>query len=145
MPQYLSRRPLVCAGCLGLLVLAGCSGGASPVHVTGKLVLPSGLKVLENDAVQVAFVPEDGGGKTGNAKVNNSDLTFESKNTVPGKYKVTLKITPSPGTKDSELRKQTFQQINTTFDVNRTKMTADVSADAEQTLTLDFVKGTAGK
>ncbi|MCS7046880.1 MAG: hypothetical protein NZO58_11035 [Gemmataceae bacterium] len=139
-----THRIVLLGSSVALLCLIGC-GGPSPVELTGKLVLPSEFKLVEDDTIELTLLSETAGTKGAHPKVNYSDLTFASKEVLPGNYKVTLSITPYPGKPESEKRRPIFEKFNKANDMKSTKITFEVTRDAKQSVTFDFVKGVAIK
>jgi len=132
-----------------LLASSGC-GGKKTVNVTGKLVLPNNVKLEKTDAVQITFVPEDPKNLAGIAKLTPPDLAFVVKNSTgkgvsTGKYKIAVKITPYAGMPESEKRALSFEPINKFFAVSKSKLSYEVTQDAEQAVTVDLIKGTVTK
>src|SRR5262245_47019204 len=106
-PLLVSRLLASCS--LTMVLLAGCSSDKK-VTVSGKLVLPPGVTLAENDSVQLIFAREDDKEKTGGAAtVNPTDLSF-STTLAPGKYKIGVTFQPYPGMKDSEARAKHLSQ-----------------------------------
>ena len=92
--------------CLGLFALSGCGGRT--VSVKGNLVVPPNVTLQDSDPVSISFQPADskeGGG--GNGVYTHADKSFvvksaDGKGLPPGKYKIAVRITPYPGSPDSE-------------------------------------------
>jgi len=123
---------------------AGCSEKSSTIN--GKLVLPAGVKLEQQDSVVVSFVPDPPAeGKNGaTAPVNAADLTFAAKGVAPGKYKVSVIVTPYPGP-DSAKRTQALQPITDRFNAQNTKLRYDVTSDSQQSITIDLAKDKVDK
>jgi hypothetical protein len=130
------------AACVGLVFFAGCS--EKTAVVSGKLVLPSNLKLVENDSVTLVFVPDGQGSKSPGAVYSIADNTFKAKDVPPGKYKITISITPYPG-KENEKRKAICDQLNSVYDGKATKLSCEITTDANQSLIIDADKGTVTK
>ena len=135
----LVRSLLVPVG-LGLLFVAGCS--ERTVNVSGKLVLPSKVKIVESDSVTVQFIPDGDKGKAAFASVSKSEQTFTVKDIVAGKYKITVSITPYP---DQKKRIPLLEPINTKYDAKSTPLRYEVTAEPNQSITIDLDKGTTSK
>jgi hypothetical protein len=147
--RYLRVSRLLLSLCVGLLLLTGCGPGKG-TPVSGKLILPPGVKTESNDSIEVVFSPEDAKMRGATAKVNSSDLTFtvdsaETKGVLPGKYKVTVKITPYMGQQGSDKRAMALEPMNKNFDLKNSKLTYEVTAGTEHKITIDLTKGTITK
>jgi hypothetical protein len=133
-----------------LLLASGCGPGQGTT-VTGKLVLPKDAVLESDDYVQISFLPEGAGGKSASGPVNATDLSFtinsaESQGVRPGKYKVSLQITPYQGKPTSVKRTQHFNDgINKQFSATTTRLSYEVTAGADNNITVDLVKGTVSK
>lgn len=141
--------PLLTAAFVCLLASSGC-GGKKVVNVTGKLILPPGIKLDKTDIVQLSFVPEDSKATAGAVKPTPPDLSFVVKDSagkgiVAGKYKVTVKFDAYPGMADSQKRNEIFKQINQNYTLLKSKLTYEVTQDPEQAVTVDLTKGTVTK
>ena len=113
--------------------------------VSGKVVLPQKTSFAEKDVVVIGFVPEAAGKGTVNPKFNGSDQSFVTSEIVPGKYKVTVQISPYPDP-ESKQRQPAIDALNKQFgQVDKTKLTYEVTNDAKQTITLDMGKGEVTK
>jgi hypothetical protein len=135
---------------LGLLVLAGC-GGKKGATITGTLVLPSNVELADNDAIKVSFVPAEQGTdlRPAVAQVSPTEKTFviygpDRHGVAPGKYLVAVKFQVYPGTLDTEAskREKAFEGLNKRYDDTHTKLTCDVTAEPQQTITIDLGAGT---
>jgi hypothetical protein len=141
-------RLLLVVTALCLLPLAGC--GTKGYTVTGKVVLPANVKMAADDSVTILFAPEDPKGTSAPAEFTPSDNTFvakgpEGKGLPPGKYKVSVQITPYPGKPESAQRATQLSGINSAYDLANTKMTYEVTKDSSQSITIDLTKGTVTK
>ena len=143
MSQAKARLPLLAFLLSCLVTTAGC--GKSAVTVTGKLVPPPGVKLVETDAVTVQFAPEDGKGPSVFAQVTPADGTFVTKEILPGKYKVAVQIQAYQGMPESEKRGAAFEPVNKTFSEQTTKATYEVTSDPQQSITIDLAKGSVTK
>jgi predicted small lipoprotein YifL len=136
------------AVCLILFALSGCGGRA--VSVKGNLVLPPNLTLQESDQVAMSFQPSDskeGGG--GMAVYTPADKSFivksaDGKGLPPGKYKVSVRIVPYPGSADSEKRAASFADLNAKY-ASGASLTYDVTDEATQNIVIDLDKGTITK
>ena len=139
------RAVLVVGTALCLLVLVGC-GGKKPVTVKGTIELPKTLnvKLAEQDVIKVGFEPETKGQEGVGATASATSRSFTAQ-VPPGKYKISVSITPYPGSEGSEKRKEQLSMLNRAFSPSNTKMTYDVTADHEQTITIDLSTGTVKK
>jgi hypothetical protein len=152
MPRNLLSRSLLGGIALTLLLLAGC-GGKKTVPLKGKLVLPQGFTVAQNDSVQIVFVPEGAAPGPGNpqpvAVYNPSDSTFvvtagKASGVPPGRYKIAVQITGYPGGADAQ-RAKVLEGINGAYDQKASKMTYEVAPEGEQSITIDLGQGTVTK
>ncbi len=148
----LPRRLLTVAALAIFVLSTGCGGPGKGIPVSGKLVLPKNLKLQKDDSVSIMFVP-DGGDVTRSAsgKFNADDLTFvadtsETTGVLPGKYKITITITPYQGTPGSEARvRQINDGINKQFDETMTKLSYEVTSGGPNNITIDLEKKTVTK
>jgi hypothetical protein len=139
--QLVLASTLVC-----LTGIAGCGSKKGSV-VNGKVVLPAGAHLDKDDSGTITFVPEkaDKSGKGGGAgPINPSDLTFFARDIAPGKYKIKVNLSAYPG-KENEKRAKVLEGINQHFDDANTKLTYEVTADAQQSITIDLAHGTVSK
>jgi hypothetical protein len=132
-----------------LLVFAGC-GGSKSIVVKGTVVLPAKTQLVESDDVKISLIPDDPAGKTAVGKAAGKDLSFElkaadGKGIPPGTYKITVKITPYAGEKDSSERAKQFEGVNKTFDAKSTPLSYEVTKDATQTIAIDLGLGKVTK
>jgi hypothetical protein len=130
--------PAVTALCF-ILLMGGC-GGKKPVTLTGKLVLPSTIKLADNDNVTINFTPVDAEDQPAGAKFNNADMSFVCKNITPGKYKVSVQLSVYKGTPDSEKRDFEYKVFNKQH-TEKMNLTFGVTSDAEQKITIDLANG----
>jgi hypothetical protein len=121
----------------------GCGGGAQQKKLTGKVILPTNIKVVENDGINLTFAP-DPKGTTVVAEVSPKDLTFSTQ-IPPGKYKVAVEITPYPGEKDSEKRATAFEKFNEKYGSSVSPLSYEVTADASQNITVDLAQNRVAK
>jgi len=125
-----------------VLAVAGC-GGSNPVAVTGKIVPPANVKLVDTDSVTLDFVAEDPKGKS--AATDAKDLAFTSKDIIPGKYQVVVQIQPYSGLPDSEKRARVFEALNNKFSRQHSKLAVEISKDAQQSIVIDLDKGSVSK
>jgi hypothetical protein len=143
---------------LAVLGVAGC--GKQGVPVQGSIVFPSGLKLANDDVVDLAFVPVEKKGGTGAAAaVNTAARTFvanigEAKGVLPGKYTITVQILPNPkdAMKDTKaltdadhVKRAAVAAFNKIYDLTHSKLSCEVTSDPEQSFTVDLEKGTVKK
>lgn len=139
---------VIAASMFGLTVLTGCGDGVSrsSVKVT---VTSSKVKLEDADSISIGFIAEGGeGGENALASgnPNKQPLTArpqagESTGVKPGKYKITVQITPYPGMATPQ-HSQQLQEISSQYDGTNTKLTHEVVAGKEQSLTIDLDAGT---
>ncbi len=129
---------------LGILAIPGC--GKRYITVSGTVELPKDVKLAETDLVQITFVPDAKGEKSGFAVFNTSDKTFVCKDVLPGgKYKIAAKVEPAMGQADSAKRAPEFAAFNKTFEAASTKLVYQATEDSSQSIAIDFVKSTVSK
>lgn len=146
-------RPLVIRsvwtfGLIGLLVLSGC--GRKTAVVKGTVVLPANVKLIESDSAKIIFMPEEKDRPACSGAISTSDNSFVAHNPTnkglpPGKYKVTVRLQPYPGSKGSEKRQELFARINDKYDELASKLTYEVTEEPTQSITIDLTKGTIAK
>ena len=135
--------------CCGALAVAGC--GPSRVNVKGTLVPPPNLQLKDDDSVTISFVPEDknAGLGAGPAVWNAADKSFvakasDAKGLPPGKYKIAVQIQPYTAA-DTDPRANDLSVINDAYASDKTKLSYEVTSDANQTVTIDLTSGTVTK
>jgi hypothetical protein len=133
-------RSFPVAACFGLVFLAGCSERTA--SVSGKLLLPSQVKLDENDAVSIVFNPEKDTGLAPNGIFSTTDNTFVAKDVPPGKYKISLRITAYPGKNADKHNALLNKYINDPYGREATKLHCEITADSNQSVTIDAIKGT---
>ncbi len=148
MSRASSRLPKLVAVTLVLSFVAGC-GGPTPVPLSGKVVLPSGVKLADTDSVTVVFVPEEGDQSKGeNATLSPKDLSFSAK-VVPGKYKIAVNVQIYPGSagamKETNAKNKELSLVFGSFSSGSTPLHYEVTKEANQTITLNLDKKTVGK
>ena len=141
-------RPLsaLASAAVVLLLLSSAGCGPSRATITGTLVLPPNVQLNDSDSVAILFHPEEAGAMLATAAVKNADRTFTVKtndgyNVPPGKYKVTVKITPYDS--GDTARKDMFQNaINNIYgNESAGKLPYEVTSDSKQTITIDLAQG----
>lgn len=133
----------LCPMLLVLVLGTGCSG-TSGVTVSGKLVLPKGLKLGDNDTVTIGFHPEDASKKAATGTYSAADNSFTAKDVTPGKNKITINITPYPGP-DREKKLTQLEPLNKKYSDKETKLIYDVGREGSQSITIDAETGTVTK
>jgi hypothetical protein len=143
MRQLTLLRCLPLPVCFALLCTTGCS--EKKVSLSGKLVLPASVKLDATDTVNIVFIPEGENGVSASGAWNAADRTFTVKDAVPGKYKITVRGTPYMGEKGADKRMTVFDSINKANDAANTKLRYEITAEPQQSLTVDVDKGTVTK
>jgi hypothetical protein len=130
---------------VGLLGLAGCSG-ARPVTIQGKLIMPKNVPMGEptgkegaQDTLTLTFLKE-GEDKAFSIQVNPKELTFESKEIIPGKYKVGFQVGLYAMPTGNPKRQYEVQMFNKAHAAQSSKMTYEVTAESPQSITVDLTK-----
>jgi hypothetical protein len=127
------------------LVMLGC-GGPKPVNLEVKVVFPSSIKVEEKDSIQVRFIGEgDLQGKGGAGLASPSSLSFTSKELLPGKYKVSVQLSPYAGIPGSDKRSRALEPFNESFGEKKTPLSVDIGPEPEQKITVDLAKKSVSK
>jgi hypothetical protein len=147
--SHIRRSPLVLIFALCLLGLGGCGGHKGGI-VKGTLVLPPNVKPGETDSLTVLFRPEEGTGESAPAPVNVADMSFSAKGATgkgvaPGKYKLIISLQPYMGSAEAEKRRPLYDAINNKYDEKNTKLSYDVTNEAQQSIVVDLAKGTVTK
>ncbi len=145
----LTTRLFPCLLASALICLAGVVGCGSSsnkgVTVTGKVILPSGVHLAENDVGTVHFVAKNKNAKAAGTGLKK-DLTFEFNNVPPGMYKVGVKLDAYPGTKDTEKRNEIYERVNARFNADtNSPLTYEVTANSPQAIVIDLQKSTVSK
>ena len=131
-----------------MLALCGCGGRT--VSVKGTLVPPADVQLQDSDSVAINLQPVDAKDASGGMAVYNAaDKSFVIKSAdgqgiAPGKYKVPVRITPYPGSADSEKRAAAFDDLNNKY-ASGDKLSYEVTGDANQDIVIDLAKGTIAK
>lgn len=154
MPITALRLLAVLIPILGLL--AGCGKPlAETVEVTGKVTFPPGLKLNDNDTTTVTFLPEGSStAQGGSGTFSGATGTFTAK-VPPGSYKVAVNVSPYPGEKKSDDRKNEFTKAIGKYGIPTTvggskqppanPIPYEVANTPTQAITIDLVKGTITK
>ena len=134
---------------LCLVGLSGC-GAKKGVELKGSVVLPKNVTFGDGASAIVVLIPEDKAGSEANAKMTSKDtnLVFrrnDAEGVLPGKYKVVVKLNSYPGGPEAAKNAETFKQFNKAYDQERTKMTCEVTAEPNQTITIDLNTGKVTK
>jgi hypothetical protein len=144
-PRVLLVLVLTCC----LFALAGCAGKKG-VTVKGKVILPPGVNLGNKGSLLVDFMPQDSGGTTAIGPCSLPDGSFEAKmpkgkGVLPGKYKIVVRMDPSPGVQDAQAQADKVKPFNQKFDKTNTKLTYEVTADPTQSITIDLNTETVKK
>lgn len=145
-----SLRWFTLLGCsCGLFFLSGCGPKGATIH--GKVILPTGVQLKDDDSLSVILVPVEATAPAGGTgKVNIADLTFtiagnEGKGTLPGKYKVAVTCVPySRSGPEGAQRKKQLDAAFSAFSPEKTPLTVDLTG-AETQLTVDLQNKTVSK
>jgi hypothetical protein len=111
--------------------------------VTGTLIFPPGFTVKPEDGLSLGFEPEAEGGKPVGAVVNPADLSFVAKEVLPGKYTLTVFVTPYSNQAGN--RAMAIKEFNDAHSKAPTKLTCEVTSDPDQSFTVDIAKGKVTK
>lgn len=127
-------------------VLTGCGDGVSR-SVVKVSVSSSKVKFDDTDSISVAFTPE-GTGDIASASGNPNKQPFtvgtsskEVQGIAPGKYKVTVAITPYAGM-SQPAHDQAVRELSARYSTENSKLTHEVVAGKEQSITIDLDAGT---
>jgi hypothetical protein len=131
-----------------LLLLPGCGGGGQVV--SGKVVFPPNLTLKPDDTISIVFEPENSSGKAGTGHVSPDDKAFTANGPngggiPPGKYTVTVLITPYMGHPDYNKRAKMVEEFNKKYGSAPSRLTYEVTSDSSQSVTVDLAKGTVTK
>jgi len=132
--------------CVCLLGPAGCSA-KKEVSVSGKLVLPADLELVENDGITIQFVPQeksDTSVQSVLAGVSSRDHTIPPTAIYPGKYKIKVAFQPYPGPEQAK-RTAILAPVNKAFEAASTPLTYEVTSDEKQSITIDLAKKSVTK
>jgi hypothetical protein len=151
----MARLPTCLLLACGLFIaplLSGCGGG-SDGSVVKVSVTSSKVKLEDTDAVEVIFIPQGTppAGAPTNATVNGSikDQPIpagrgEIPGVLPGKYNLTVRITPYAGQAAPE-RVNAINELNKALEAGNSTRTYEVVAGQEQTITIDLDSNTVTK
>lgn len=127
-----------------VLVAAGCGSSEKTSPITGKITVPSGVKLTETDTVTVDFQPDEAGKtKGGTVSIKGTESSFTI-NAPPGKHKVSVTIKPYPGEKDSDKRDKEISNLVGMYKLGASSLRYEV-VDGPQTITIDLGKGAVTK
>lgn len=131
---------------LGLVAFVGCGDGVTRSEVKVNIT-SSKVKLEETDSISVGFTPE-GEGEIAMASGSARELPLtanpsgkEAQGVAPGKYKLTVAITPYAGMSQPG-HDQAVQELSNRFDATNSKLTYEVAAGKQQTITIDLDAGT---
>jgi hypothetical protein len=135
--------------CAAAISHAGC-GGSTGATVKGKVVLPAGVELLEDDSLYLGLSSTETGGTSTGGKIDPKALTFAidgpgGKGLPAGKYKVTVTFTPYAGRPESAKRKETIDKLLAPFSGDKSQLTIDLPASGQQEITVDLEKKTVSK
>jgi hypothetical protein len=147
---YTHRALFFLAMVLCLFVVSGCGSSTKGKGATlkGTVVLPSNVKLQQNDMAAISFVPEADGGQAFTSQINTTDLSFvvqavPGKNLTAGKYKISFRFQAyKPG---ESKEKKIFEGMNAKYDSTKSKLSYDVTEEPQQSITVDLNKGTVTK
>jgi hypothetical protein len=131
-----------------VFALTGCGSSQKGATLKGTVVLPSNVKLAENDSATVGFAPDGTEGQSFVAAINPADLSFVAKGPAgkgitPGKYKITVNFQPYiPG---ESKQKAIFEDVNARYNAQNSRLSYEVTADSQQSITIDLSKGTVTK
>jgi hypothetical protein len=133
---------------LCLFMLTGCGAGGQPVN--GTVIFPPNVTLHSDDSIAIVFQPEDSSGKAGNGRVSPDDKTFIAKGPngggiPPGKYTVSLTITPYTGHPDYKKRAKMIEDFNKQYSITPTRLAYEVTSDSPQSITIDLGRGLVTK
>ena len=142
--------PLFAVGLLAAVALVGC-GGSKGQTLQVTVVPPSTMKLEDTDEIAVAFVPADGSGQSaaggGNFKSQPFAVTRTAPGTtgvVPGKYKITVKITAYAGMGKAD-RAQKLEDFSKAYNADASKLVYEVTADPNQSIAINLENSTVTK
>jgi hypothetical protein len=139
---------------LGLLILGlvavplvGC-GGAAAGNAVEVTVSSTKMKLEDTDSIEVVFTPEgqaDPATATGSAKDQPLKAgRSDAPGVVPGKYKLIVRITPYAGMAPQQ-RVEAIKEFNKQFEATTSKLSYEVTADANQSIVIDLDANTVTK
>jgi hypothetical protein len=144
LPACLAVVALLC-----LTVLTGCGDGVSR-SVVKVNVTSTKVKLDDTDSISVGFTPEAAGGETAVAGGEARKLPLlvkasakDATGVAPGKYKLTVSISPYAGMANANpAHAPELKALSDQFDAKNSKLTYEVVAGKEQTITIDLDTGT---
>lgn len=126
-----------------------CGCGGAPAGSTVKVTVTSSkIKLDDTDSLEVIFTPEGTGTPAtaiGNAK--DQPLTAargEMSGVLPGKYQLGVRVTPYAGMAPPD-RVQSIERLNEVLAGSAASRTYEVTADKEQSITIDLDSNTVTK
>jgi hypothetical protein len=136
--------------CYGVFFVAGCSSQKGAT-IQGKVVLPTGVQLKDNDAMSIILAPVEAtvaAGGTGTVKI--PDLTFtiagnDGKGVPPGKYKVGATCVPYDRGAEGAQRKKQLEAAFAPFSLEKTTLTVDLTGAEQQQITVDLQSKTVSK
>ncbi len=141
--KIVSRLLAVCAFALSLNLIVGCGEIAGKVvTVSGKVILPSQIKLEDQDSIELRFAAEsfDGPGKGAATSVSAKDLSFTATNVPPGKYKIVISVQPYAGTPGSNKRMLQLEPFNKANNLYQTKLSTEIGSQDIKDLVIDLDK-----
>lgn len=136
----------VLAGFSVAILLVGCDSSTPGVSVKVS-VASQKVKLEDTDNIEVVFTPEGKGEPAGAAGSFKTQPLTATRGTapgvVPGKYKLTVKVTPYAGM--APQRDQVMAEFNKRFDATNSKLNYEVTADKEQAVSIDLDANTVTK
>jgi len=136
-------------GLVAASLLSGCGG--PPAGSTVKVsVASTQVKLDDTDSLEIVFNPADKGtAATGSGSAKDQPLTVArvgegAVGVLPGRYTVTVRITPYAGMAPPE-RVAMITEFNKTLDSGAANRTVEVTADKEQSFTIDLDSNTVTK
>jgi hypothetical protein len=141
--KIVRRLFAVCAFALSINMVVGCGENTGKVFtVSGKVILPSQIKLEDQDSIELRFAAEssDGPGKGAATSVSAKDLSFSATNVPPGKYKIVLSVQPYAGTPGSNKRMLQLEPFNKSNNMYQTKLTTEIGSKDVKDMVIDFDK-----
>lgn len=126
-----------------------CGCGGAPAGSTVKVTVASSkIKLEDTDSIEVIFTPE-GTAKAATAigSAKDQPLTAgrpDAPGVLPGKYQLGVRITPYAGMAPPE-RVQAISSLNDALSGSAASRTYEVTADKEQSITIDLDANTVTK
>lgn len=141
--KIVRRLLAACVFALSLNMFIGCGEIAGKVvNVSGKVILPSQIKLEDQDSIELRFAAEsfDGPGKGAATSVSAKDLSFSATNVPSGKYKIVIKVQPYAGTPGSNKRMLQLEPFNKANDLYQTKLTVEIGSQDVKEMVIDLDK-----